>query len=42
VNGVLSKFCCVRASGVLEASCEDVANLFEGNTRVGEYNKVRP
>lgn len=40
INGVMSKFCCVRASGVLEASCDDVAKLFEGNTRVSEYNKV--
>jgi hypothetical protein len=39
LNGVMSKFCCVRASGVLEASCLDVADLFEGNTRVAEYNK---
>ena len=30
LTGVMSKFCCVRASGVLEASCEDVAELFEG------------
>ncbi len=37
----MSKFCCVRASGVLQASCNDVAELFEGNTRVAEYNKVR-
>jgi len=39
LNGVMSKFCCVRASGVLEASCLEVAELFEGNTRVAEYNK---
>ena len=39
LDGVMSKFCCVRASGVLDASCGDVAELFEGNTRVAEYNK---
>lgn len=38
-NGIMSKFCCVRATGVLHASVEDVAELFEGNTRVAEYNK---
>jgi hypothetical protein len=29
----------LQATGVLHASAEDVAELFEGNTRVAEYNK---
>jgi len=39
MDGKLSKYCCVKASGVLAASPADILTLFEDNTRVAEYNK---
>lgn len=39
MDGRVSKYCCVKASGVLDASPADILKLFEDNERVPEYNK---
>lgn len=39
MDGKLSKYCCVKATGILAASPADILTLFEDNTRVAEYNK---
>lgn len=39
MDGKLSKYCCVKATGILAASPADILTLFEDNTRVSEYNK---
>jgi hypothetical protein len=39
MDGRVSKYCCVKASGTLAASPDDILALFAENTRVPEYNK---
>jgi hypothetical protein len=39
LDGRLSKFACVKATGVIDASPDTILRLFEDNLRVPEYNK---
>lgn len=39
MDGRVSKYCCIKASGTLAASPDDILALFADNTRVPEYNK---
>jgi hypothetical protein len=34
-----SKHACIKSSGIIDASAEDIFNLFVDNARVKEYNE---
>ena len=38
IDGHFSKYCCVKATGIMNAKYQDILDLFDDNDRITEYN----